>query len=347
MMDSPETPKRPRPEDDIVPSQANRPRPEDDSGASGDQPLLKVMDLRKTYEKHEALKGISFELYPGDILGFLGPNGAGKTTALRILATIIKPTGGTAQILGRPLEDVQHARSKMGYMPDFIGTYDDLTVDEYMEFFARAYMVAKDMREFAKNEALATTGLVELRERPVRGLSRGQTQRLALARLLMHDPQILLLDEPAAGLDPRARVHLRDILRELQRKGKAIIVSSHVLEDLADLSNKIAVIDEGKLLAFGLTKDLMHRLRDSRRWKIRLRSDEEMERLRVFLEGDPGVAEVGYQGDSLMVSFSGGEDVTERVHESLFKEGFRVVEFAEESLGLEELYLRITSVGQS
>lgn len=332
---------RPRPEDDIVPT-ASRPRPEDDPGAQADIPLLKVENLQKSYDGHHALKGISFELYPGDIMGFLGPNGAGKTTTLRILATIIKPSGGKAQIDGHPLEDVEHTRKKMGYMPDFIGSYDELTVDEYMEFFARAYLVPPDMREFAKNEALSTTGLDELKDKPVTGLSRGQTQRLALARLLMHDPPVLLLDEPAAGLDPRARVHLRDILKELQRKGKAIIVSSHVLEDLTDLSNKIAVIDQGVLLAFGNTRSLLARLRDSRRWKIRLREPDEMERLRAFLEERQEVQDVTYHGEHLMVTFSGGEETTEEIHHSLFKEGFRLLEFAEEDLGLEELYLRIT-----
>jgi ABC-2 type transport system ATP-binding protein len=331
----------PRPEDDIVPK-ASQPSPQDDVGGKGDIPLLKVTDLQKSYDGQPALKGISFELYPGDIMGFLGPNGAGKTTALRILATIIKPSGGSAEIDGKSLDDVDHARKKMGYMPDFIGSYDELTVDEYMEFFARAYLVPQDMREFAKNEALSTTGLEELKDKPVTGLSRGQTQRLALARLLMHDPQILLLDEPAAGLDPRARVQLRDILKELQRKGKAIIVSSHVLEDLTDLSNKIAVLDQGVLLAFGSTKGLLGRLRDSRRWKIRLRDSEEMERLRAFMEERKEVTEVTYHGDHLLVTFAGGEEVTEDIHHTLFQEGFKLLEFAEEDLGLEELYLRIT-----
>ena len=318
------------------------PTPADDPGASAATPLLKVQDIHKSYDGQEALKGISFELFGGEIMGFLGPNGAGKTTLLRILATIIKPTSGTALIDGKSIEDVDHARRRLGYMPDFIGTYDELTVDEYMEFFARAYLVPADMREFSKSEALGTTGLIELKDKPVTGLSRGQTQRLALARLLMHDPPILLLDEPAAGLDPRARVQLRDILKELQRKGKAIIVSSHVLEDLTDLSNKIAVIDQGVLLAFGGTQALLSRLRDGRRWKIRLRDGEETERLRAFLEEREDVREVLYHGDHLMVTFVGGEETTEEVHHALFKEGFRLLEFAEEALGLEELYLRIT-----
>lgn len=335
---------RPRPEDDVIPY--TTPLPSDDPGGAGAQPILRVEGLVKSYDGHEALKGISFELYPGDILGFLGPNGAGKTTALRILATIIKPNSGTAQICGHPLDDVDQVRRKMGYMPDFIGTYDDLTVDEYMEFFARAYLVPSDLRSYAKQEALATTGLQELADRPVRGLSRGQTQRLALARLLMHDPPVLLLDEPAAGLDPRARVHLRDILKELQKKGKAIIVSSHVLEDLADLSNKIAVIDQGVLLAFGATKDLMGRLRGSQKWRLRVKGEDEAQRLKSFLDDHPEVLEATFQGESLLITLKNGEEAVPDIHQALIGEGFKVVELAEVSLGLEELYLRITGAGQ-
>lgn len=338
------SPNQPRPEDEVVPGRS-RPRPEDDMGA-GPAPLIKVDGLRKTYGSHVALAGLSLELYPGDIMGFLGPNGAGKTTTLRILATILKPDQGSATLAGHPLSEVDKVRQKIGYMPDFIGTYDDLHVFEYMEFFARAYAVKSDLREFAINEALTTTELMDLKMRPVDGLSRGQKQRLALARLLMHDPPILLLDEPAAGLDPRARVQLRDILKTLQRKGKAIIVSSHVLEDLADLSNKIAVIEQGRLLAFGGTSDLLHRLRDSRRWKVRLRQPEETERLRIFLEAQPEVQEVIYAGNDLFVTFKGGDEVAEAMHQRMFENQFRLLEFAEEALGLEELYLRITGGGQ-
>ncbi len=336
----------PRPEDDLVPMSAPRPRPEDDVvGTGGAEPLLEVHALRKVYGDKIALEGLSFALFPGDILGFLGPNGAGKTTSLRLLATILKSDSGSAKIAGHDLGDVSEVRKKIGYMPDFIGTYDDLDVREYLEFFARAYQVKSDLRDFAIKEALTTTGLLELRDSPVDGLSRGQKQRLALARLLMHDPPVLLLDEPAAGLDPRARVELRDILRSLQKRGKAIIVSSHVLEDLADLSTKIAVIDEGRLLAFGTTSSLLSRLRDSRRWKLRLRDAEETERLRKFLKEQREVAEVVYSGEELYVTFRGGDEVVEEIHQRLFENKFRLVEFAEEALGLEELYLRITSAG--
>ena len=296
------------------------PLPSDDPGGKGAAPILKVENLHKSYGSFEALKGLSFELFPGDILGFLGPNGAGKTTALRILATIVKPNEGRAEVCGHSLSDVEQVRRKMGYMPDFIGSYDELTVDEYMEFFARAYLVPQDLRNYAKEEALSTTGLKESADRPVRGLSRGQTQRLALARLLMHDPPVLLLDEPAAGLDPRARVHLRDILKELQRKGKAIIVSSHVLEDLADLSNKIAVIDQGQLLAFGATKDLMHRLKGSQKWRLRVSGDEEAERLKAFLDQYPEVEDASFEGESIVVSLKGGEDLVPDLTQALVKE---------------------------
>lgn len=338
----------PRPEDDVVPMTVVRARPEDDLVAAGEsEPLLKVNGLRKVYGDRVALDGLSFELFPGDILGFLGPNGAGKTTCLRILATILKPDAGTAMIAGYGLAEVGLLRKKIGYMPDFIGTYDDLDVREYLEFFARAYEVKADLRDFAINEALTTTGLLPLRESPVDGLSRGQKQRLALARLLMHDPPVLLLDEPAAGLDPRARVELRDILRGLQKRGKAIVVSSHVLEDLADLSTKIAVIDEGHLLAFGPTSTLLARLRDSRRWRLRLRDPEETERLRQFLLQQREVAEAVYSGEELYVTFRGGDEVVEQIHQRLFENRFRLLEFAEEALGLEELYLRITGAART
>lgn len=335
----------PRPEDDIVPT-SPRPRPQDDVAPSDNKALLKVAGLGKTYGAQVALDNVSFELFPGDILGFLGPNGAGKTTCLRILATILKPDSGSATLAGHGLGELEKVRRKIGYMPDFIGTYDDLYVFEYLEFFARAYDVKADLRSYAIEEALRTTGLMELKDKPVDGLSRGQKQRLALARLLMHDPPILLLDEPAAGLDPRARVELRDILRSLQKKGKAIIVSSHVLEDLTDLSNKVAVIDRGHLLAFGPTTDLLHRLRDSRRWRVRLRDESETERLRTFLQEQREVSEVVYNGEELYVTFKGGDEVVEQMHQRLFENRFRLLEFAEEALGLEELYLRITGAGR-
>lgn len=331
----------PRPEDDVVPA-VRTPRPEDDRVAQGQSPLVLVQGLRKTYGPHVALESLSFELYPGDLLGFLGPNGAGKTTCLRILATVIKPDAGQATLAGFPLSQVEKVRSQIGYMPDFIGTYDDLLVSEYMEFFARAYAVRADLRAYAIEESLRVTRLVDLRDRPVDGLSRGQKQRLALARLLMHDPPVLLLDEPAAGLDPRARVEFRDILKELQRKGKAIIVSSHVLEDLTDLSNKIAILDQGRLLTFGPTQQLLRRLQASRRWRLRLRDESAHEALRLFLQEQPEVGEVVYDGSKLYLSFDGGDEIAERLHRRLFEQGFPLLEFAEEGLGLEELYLRIT-----
>jgi ABC-2 type transport system ATP-binding protein len=333
-----------RPENDIVPMTV-RPLPEDDVVFRGSPALVRVQGLRKSYGAHLALDNISFELYPGDVLGFLGPNGAGKTTCLRILATILKADSGTAVMAGHGIAEIEAVRRKIGYMPDFIGTYDDLHVFEYMEFFARAYAVKPDLRDFAIGEALSTAGLADLRTRPVDGLSRGQKQRLALARLLMHDPPVLLLDEPAAGLDPRARVELRDILHSLRKKGKAIIVSSHVLEDLADVANKVAVIDGGRLLAFGTTAELLGRLRDSRRWRVRLRQESESERLRAFLQQQNEVTEVAYSGGELYVTFEGGDDTVERVHQKLFENGFRLLEFSEEALGLEELYLRITGGG--
>lgn len=314
--------------------------------ACPNSPLIKVEGLGKSYGDLCALSDLSFELYPGDLLGFLGPNGSGKTTALRILATVLRPSCGTAWVGGHPISEVQEVRIKMGYMPDFIGSYDDLTIDEYMEFFARAYLVPPDMRAFAKKEALVSTGLLDLAHRPVQGLSRGQSQRLALARLLMHDPPVLLLDEPAAGLDPRARVELRDILKELQKRKKAIIVSSHVLEDLSDLCNKIAVVENGKLLAFGATRELMTQLTESRRWVLRTTDPSPSDRLREALLAWPNVTGVEYEQNALVMTFSGDENEVADLHTHLVTEGFRLVEFAEQALSLEDLYLRITGIGK-
>jgi ABC-2 type transport system ATP-binding protein len=313
----------------------------------GAEAVLRVEGLSKSFGDQVALESLSFELFPGDIMGFLGPNGAGKTTTLRILATVLKADKGSAAVAGFKLTEYQQIRRHIGYLPDFIGSYDDLQVSEYMEFFARAYNVKADRRQAAITEALAMTELADLRSHLVGSLSRGKQQRLALARLLMHDPKLLLLDEPAAGLDPRARVQLRDILRALRRQGKAIILSSHVLEDLAEVSNKVAVLDRGRLLAFGTTSELLSRLRESRRWRLRMRQPEELDKLRLFLQQQPEVSSVAFAGSELYATFQGGDEVVEAVHHRLFEQGFRVLEFAEEALGLEELYLRITGAGES
>ncbi|MEW6280241.1 MAG: ATP-binding cassette domain-containing protein [Candidatus Eremiobacterota bacterium] len=335
-------PRQPRPEDDVVP---RRPRPEDDVVPRSEAPcadgaVLDVRALSKRYGTVLAVNKLSMKLFPGDILGFLGPNGAGKTTTLRMLATVLAADGGDAYVAGHSLREVQEVRARVGYMPDFLGVYDDLLVKEYLEFFARAYKIAPHHRDFVIKEALETTRLTHLQENLVDGLSRGQKQRLGLARLLMHDPALFLLDEPAAGLDPRARVELRDILKGLQQRGKALIVSSHILSDLADFCNKVAILVHGNLLVFEETSRLIDKLRGSRR--VRIRTLARGEELRTTLEATEHVRSVSWEGEELVLEFQGHDRELADLHRAVMDKGFPLITFAEDPWDLEDLYLQIT-----
>lgn len=352
-------PRRPRPEDDIVPGKGRRLRPEDDNVAPkakyeskalvldvADKPpcwdgqILDVRNLTKAYNKQLAVNEMTFQLYPGDILGFLGPNGAGKTTTIRMLATVLAPDGGSAYVGGHSLKEVEEIRARVGYMPDFLGVYDDLLVKEYLEFFARAYKISATHRDFVIREALEITRLTSLADNPVDGLSRGQKQRLGLARLLMHDPVLLLLDEPAAGLDPRARVDLRDILRSLQQRGKAMIVSSHILSDLSDFCNKVGIVVNGKLILFDETKRLIDRMRDRRRLRTRLLhgGEEAMK----FLNNRPEVHNVQFQGEDLLFEVVGFDQEVADLHRALFEAKFSIITLSEEPWDLQDIYLQAT-----
>lgn len=302
-------------------------------------PLIAVEGLGKSFGAHKAVDGLRLEVYPGEIVGLLGPNGAGKTTTLRMLATVLKPDRGRAILAGHALDDIAKVRPKIGYMPDFIGTYDDLQVWECMEFFARAYAVKE--RKGAIDDALSFSELSDLKNHLVEELSRAQRQRLALARLLMHDPPILLLDEPLAGLDPQARGQMRDLLAKLGRKGKALVVTSSLFEELSDVCSKIAVVEHGELLAFEDTAEFIRHLNESRRWRVRVREPEEKERLRRFLAEQAEMREVSDLGEALCLTFAGGDEVAETLHQRMFEHQFRIVEFAEEPLEPQELYLRL------
>ncbi len=328
----------PRPEDDVVPvAEAHHP---EEAARPEAEAVLDVRGLTKRYGSTLAVNELSLKLYPGDIFGFLGPNGAGKTTTLRMLATVLAPDAGDARIANFSLKQVAEVRARVGFMPDFLGVYDDLLVAEYLEFFARAYKVPAHHRDFVIGEALDTTRLSKLAQNPVEGLSRGQKQRLGLARLLMHDPALFLLDEPAAGLDPRARVELADILKGLQKKGKTLIVSSHILSDLADFCNKVGILAKGHLLLFGETRQVVSRLRDTRRVKIRtLQRGEEC---RQYLQDFPGVRSVAWQDDQLALEFAGDDVHVADLHRALFEKGFPLVNFADEPWDLQEVYLRLT-----
>src|SRR3954454_8286751 len=214
--------------------------------------MIETNDLTKMYGELYALNRLNLTLNQGDVYGFIGPNGAGKTTTMRILATLLNPTWGEATVCGYSIyTGAKEIRRSIGYMPDFFGVYDDMKVIEYLEFFAAAYRIQGPARKKICEEVLELVDLTYKRDALVTSLSRGMTQRLGLARVLLHDPQVLLLDEPASGLDPRARIEIRALLKELRNMGKTILVSSHILPELADICNKIGIIEQGCLLVNG------------------------------------------------------------------------------------------------
>jgi len=304
--------------------------------------MLRLENLRKTYGTFAAVEGTNLELNPGDVFGFIGPNGAGKTTTIKMVATLIQPTSGTASIDG--LDVVKHpleVRPLLGYMPDFFGLYDDIKAWEYLDFFAAAYWIPPRERPAIIDSVLELTDLTEKRDAYVQTLSRGMQQRLCLAKCLVHDPKILLLDEPASGLDPRARLEIKALIAELGRMGKTIIVSSHILPELADFCNKIGIMERGKLLVSGDVQTIVRQLQPTRRLAIRTLG--EVNGLRPVLESMPHVGSVDVQGDTAHVSFEGGLEEQARLLQELVARGQPICAFSETAIDLEDVFMRVTT----
>ena len=303
---------------------------------------ITVEGLVKRYGRSLALDGVSFSVPAGSIYGFLGPNGAGKTTALRILATLLMPTEGKASVAGEDIaRHPARARKNIGYMPDFFGVYDDLTVREYLEFYAQAHGVPRDQWRKIIADLLELVDLGHKRDDFVETLSRGMKQRLGMARCLVHDPEVLLLDEPASGLDPRARVEMRDVLREISRMGKAVLISSHILPELEDLSTEVGIIHKGRMVASGPVQSILAHLGASRVLEVWTlgRAAETGD----IMGGQPGVRDVEILHERSMVraSFAGDDAGQAAVLEALVEAGIPVVSF--NSLqGLEELFMALT-----
>ena len=304
--------------------------------------VITVEGLVKRYGRSPALDGVSFSVPAGSIYGFLGPNGAGKTTALRILATLLMPNEGKASVAGEDI--VRHparARKNIGYMPDFFGVYDDLTVREYLGFYAQAHGVPRDQWRKIIADLLELVDLGHKRDDFVETLSRGMKQRLGMARCLVHDPDVLLLDEPASGLDPRARVEMREVLKEISRMGKAVLISSHILPELEDLSTEVGIIHRGRMVASGPVESILAQLGASRVLEVRTlgRAAETGD----IMGGQPGVRDVEILHERSMVrtSFAGDDAGQAAVLEALVEAGIPVVSF--NSLqGLEELFMALT-----
>jgi ABC-2 type transport system ATP-binding protein len=302
--------------------------------------------LVKRYPGTLAVAGLDLAVARGEIFGLVGPNGAGKSTTLRILATLLTATSGHAEVAGIDVRrHPDDARRVLGFMPDVFGVYDDMKVWEYLDFFARCYGIPAARRRRMIGDLLDLVDLGDKRDAYVQGLSRGMQQRLCLAHTLVHDPEVLLLDEPASGLDPRARVELRELLRELRALGKTIVISSHILPELEELCTAVAIVDHGKVLAQGRVSDIERRLRYGAVIRVRVLGDD-VTTARDHFAADPRVASATILADGQVeLGFRGDDAASAQLLAGAIGAGIRVISFARAASDLEELFLQVTAAG--
>ncbi len=306
--------------------------------------MIETRELTKMYGDLYALDRLTLKLDRGDVYGFIGPNGAGKTTTMRILATLLNPTWGEATVCGYSIYNgAKDIRRIMGYMPDFFGVYDDMKVIEYLEFFAAAYRIKGAERRKKCDQVLDLVDLGYKRDALVTSLSRGMTQRLGLARVLLHEPQVLLLDEPASGLDPRARIEMRGLLKELRNMGKTILVSSHILPELADICNKIGIIERGRLLFDGDVESAIRQVRQRHVLTVAVGEGRNGEAKSVLGE-NPNIETIEHKeaDDHLVVTLREGISDGSFIPEILVRGGFRLKMIKEEEIDLEDVFMGIT-----
>jgi len=305
--------------------------------------VIKTIDLTKKYGDIFAIRSIELDLYEGDLFGFIGPNGAGKTTTMRIIATLLTPSWGEAYVCGHSVHtNPKEIRRLVGYMPDFFGVYDDMTVVEYLEFFAAAYRINGEARRKRVDEMLDVVDLEFKRDAYANTLSRGQTQRLGLARTLMHDPQVLLLDEPLSGLDPRARIEMRNLLRRLGQMGKTIIVSSHILPELADICNKVGIIDRGELKVNATVTEVLRQVREHTVLVVEPSTPDQMARIAELLIGHEKVQSIETGDASVRVILKPEVVEYSDLPRRLIENGVNLRRFSEEELDLESAFMALT-----
>ncbi|MEN6582841.1 MAG: ABC transporter ATP-binding protein, partial [Armatimonadota bacterium] len=292
--------------------------------------------------KLTAVDNLCLEMGAGDIMGFIGPNGAGKTTTIKMITTLLKPTSGTAYVNGVDVfANPEEVRPLIGYMPDFFGMYEDVMVWEYLDFFAAAYKIPVNKRKGTIDDVLELTDLTIKRDSFVSELSRGMQQRLCLAKTLIHDPKLLLLDEPASGLDPRARIEIKELLKELRSMGKTILISSHILPELADFCNKIAIIERGKLVVSGDVESIMDQCRGGTVLKVEM-VDRQDEACRI-LDNLDVVSEVKWNNGCVFATYTGTPGEHYVVLQALSKDGFRILSFTQAEVDLEDIFLKVTT----
>ena len=303
--------------------------------------MIEAHDLNMKYGDLFAVKALELDLKKGDVFGFIGPNGAGKTTTMKILATLLNPTWGEAYVCGYSIyTHPRDIRRLIGYMPDFFGVYDDMKVIEYLEFFAAAYRIKGAARRKVCDDVLELVELGYKREALVTSLSRGMTQRLGLARVLLHDPQVLLLDEPASGLDPRARIEIRGLLKQLRNLGKTIMVSSHILPELADICNKIGIIERGELIVNADVDEVMKQVRRQTVLNIGVVGDAKP--AIKLLEKHPSVEKVEVRDRLLLVTLAPSVTEFADLATLLVQAGVKLSLFKEDELNLETAFMALT-----
>jgi ABC-2 type transport system ATP-binding protein len=303
--------------------------------------MLELDGLVRHFDDVRAVDDVSFSVDRGKVLGFIGHNGAGKTTTMRILATLDTPQRGDARVGGHSVVDApDQVRRITGFMPDYAGVYAHTSVTEYLDFFARAHDLRGDARRKAVSNIIDFMGVGDLRDRYVESLSKGLKQRVALGRAIIHDPQVLILDEPAANLDPRARIEFRTLIRELAADGKTILLSSHILTELAEMCDSVAVIEHGRILATGTVQEILERVRQRRILSVRLAGATD--RVERFLLEQPGVVNVQDVAGRVEFEFDGGDEEQVSLVSRLVAAGFPVLEFSAHRAGLEDLFIEIT-----
>jgi len=310
--------------------------------------IIETKELKKNFGKQWAVNGLSLEVPAGSIYGFVGPNGAGKTTTMRMLTTLTRPSNGEAWVAGHSVAAEPRAvRRAIGYMPDEFGVYDDMRVWEYLDFFAACYDIPEANRKRLIDDLLELVDLTHRRDDMVDKLSRGMKQRLSLARTLAHDPSVLILDEPASGLDPRARVEIRELLVELAKMGKTIFFSSHILADVSEICTHIGIIEAGQMVAQGSMEAMRAQLMPHREIMVTVRDNEVAEQVKSLVEGTEGVVNVAIlepkAGRSrVRIDFTGSDDGVAAINQKLHGANIAILGFTEETKDLEAMFMRVT-----
>lgn len=307
--------------------------------------MLEVRNLKKRFGHMWAVNNLNFKLSPGRIYAFVGPNGAGKTTTMRMIATLEEPTSGTITIDGQSVQEEPYAiRRMIGYMPDHYGVYPDLTIRDYLEFYARAYGIPQDVRRSRISNIMEFTGLDRIDGKRVDALSKGMMQRLNMGRGLLNDPRILVLDEPAAGLDPRARIELRYLLKQLAAQGRTIFISSHILTELAEMCDEMLIIDRGRQVMFGTVEQIQAEMQESVEISIRVLEPQlNSERIETWLLEQPNVSDLTVSENGIVrLTYPGDRQQCADLLKQLVSAGFPIMEFRPVMLSMEEVFMQIT-----